>query len=162
MPSQQMTRVPLSCLKWCGLMAQPGRKENKLSGTSGPVKEWVVLPFETSPFPLRESCCWGICGNGRFCGEPVGEGNVDASLQSSEQTYLLLPDICGPAIVFFGKFVRDLLVLYTDCKEHCYHECDTPGFQEIVPPVSESYCVRSQHLWDAPSAENRRVPLGRP
>jgi hypothetical protein len=43
----------------------------------------------------------------------VREGNVDASLQSSHQTSLLEPDTSGPPIAFLGKFVRDLLVLYT-------------------------------------------------
>ena len=72
------------------------------------------MSFFLKPIPLRELCCCGSCRNGRFYGEPVGEENVNASLQSSEQTYLLLPDISGPAIVFLVKFVRDLLVLYTD------------------------------------------------
>lgn len=74
------------------------------------------LSFFLKPIPLRELCCCGICRNRRFYGKPVGEENVDASLQSSKQTYLLLPDISGPAIVSIGKFVRDLLVLYTDCQ----------------------------------------------
>ena len=50
MPSQQVTRVRLSCLECCGLMTQLGRKEDQLFGTCGPFKEWVVLLFDTNPF----------------------------------------------------------------------------------------------------------------
>ena len=158
--ARQMTRVRLSCLKWCGLMTQPGKKKDQPPGTCGPSRNG--LSFRSKPIPLREQCYWGICGNGRFCGEPVGEGNVDASLQSSEQTYLLLPDISEPPLSSSGSLCATSSSCTLIVKEHCYHQCDTRGFREIVPSVSESSCVRSQHLWDAPSAENRRAPLGRP
>jgi hypothetical protein len=46
-PSQQVTRVRLSCLECCGLMPQPGKKEDTLFGTPAPFEEWVVLIFET-------------------------------------------------------------------------------------------------------------------
>ena len=79
MPTEQVTRVPLSGLECCRLMTQLGGKKDSYSGHV--VSSRNGLSFFLKPIPLRELCCWGICRNGRFYGEPVGEGNVDASLQ---------------------------------------------------------------------------------
>jgi hypothetical protein len=54
-----------------------------------PSRKGLSLFLKITSSSSREQCCWGICRNGRFYGEPVGEGNLDASLQSAEQTYLL-------------------------------------------------------------------------
>ena len=80
MPSQQVTRVALSCLEYCGLMTQLGRKADQLFGTCGPFKERVFLLFETNPskgavvlgdlqeWKVLRRACWG---RERRCLAPV-------------------------------------------------------------------------------------------